>query len=54
MAKKTAAPKKRNPQDATLRNIRALQARVSTLERHLAGTLRLLAMLTYAMKEKDQ
>ncbi len=32
MAKKQAPAKKRNPQDATMRNIRALKWRVSRLE----------------------
>lgn len=35
--KKAHKPKKRNPQDATLRNIRALKKRVDDLEsRHVA------------------
>ncbi len=32
--------KKRNPQDATLRNIRALKKRVRLLELRLAGVMR--------------
>lgn len=35
--------KKRNPQDATLRNIRALKTRVTALERTVAGLLRRLS-----------
>lgn len=35
-AKKKPATKKRNPQDATLRNINALKKRVSTLEEVIA------------------
>jgi hypothetical protein len=31
--------KKRNPQDATLRNIRALKTRVAALERHVRSLI---------------
>jgi hypothetical protein len=36
------APKKRNPQDATLRNIRALKTRVATLERQMKRVLKVV------------
>lgn len=42
VAKKKATPKKRNPQDATLRNIRALKTRVSTLEGLMRKVIRAL------------
>lgn len=32
MSKKTKTPKKRNPQDATLRNVRALNKRLDRIE----------------------
>lgn len=37
--------KKRNPQDATLRNIRALKKRIEKLERHYKGIKATLLIL---------
>ena len=38
----TKAVKKRNPQDATLRNIRALKVRVTVLEGYMARVLKVM------------
>lgn len=54
MAKKVS-PRKRNPQDATLRNIRALKKRVERLEERVEELAHLLSDFSeriWAWKEK--
>lgn len=41
--------KKRNPQDATLRNVRALKGRVAVLEKQLAHCERAVRVLRFAL-----
>jgi len=48
--KKTVKVKKKNPQDATLRNIRALKARVKVLE----DTTVILARVLGLMRDDDE
>lgn len=47
MKKKVKKPKKRNPQDATLRNINALKKRVTKLEAHVTHLMHLLIHKAY-------
>ena len=50
MKKKTI--KKKNPQDATLRNIRALKKRVKSAERHIASIVAIIQMILEEKKRK--
>lgn len=51
MAKKAKTPKKRNPQDLTLRNLRALKTRIEAVEVDSVGLMR--AYLRQAKQLED-